>query len=166
MRCRPFVTSAGKVASRIARRSSGTLGLLASYEWVRRHALGLGPLRRWAPLMAGAALLGYLGMGGDPASPQAQRTDVVAHVTGFLAGVLIGFVTGHLRLPDRLGRPFEELDVVGARPEEEPRQAKFRIAFPRHPEDIPVGPAAHRMNRATDVNDLCDHPLPRAHHFR
>lgn len=90
----------------------GTLGLLASYEWVRRHALGLGPLRRWAPLMAGAALLGYLGMGGDPASPQAQRTDVVAHVTGFLAGVLIGFVTGHLRLPDRLGRRGQVLCTV------------------------------------------------------
>ena len=82
----------------------GTLGLLASYEWVRRHALGLSPLRRWAPLMAGAALLGYLGMGGDPDSPQAQRTDVVAHVTGFLAGILLGFVTARLRLPERLGR--------------------------------------------------------------
>ncbi len=82
----------------------GTLGLLASYEWVRRHALGFGPLRRWAPLMAGAALLGYLGMGGDPKSVQAQRTDVIAHITGFLSGAFLGFLAGRLRLPDRLHR--------------------------------------------------------------
>ena len=89
----------------------GTLGLLASYEWVRRSALGLSTLRRWAPLLAAGVLLGYLGMGGDPESPQAQRTDVIAHVTGFAAGGLLGFLAGCLRLPDRLGRRGQALCI-------------------------------------------------------
>lgn len=81
----------------------GTLGLIVSYEWIRRHALGLSAMRRWAPLMAGGALLGYLGMGGgDPETVQFQRVDVMAHVTGFFAGGVLGFLWGKLELPDRL----------------------------------------------------------------
>ena len=90
----------------------GTLGLLASYEWVRRSALGLSPLRRWAPLLAAGVLLGYLGMGGDPESSQAQRTDVVAHMTGFASGAALGFLVGLLRLPDRLGRKGQTLCIL------------------------------------------------------
>ena len=40
--------------------------------------------RRWSPLIAGVALLGFTGTGGE-------RTDVTAHVTGFIAGVLLGW---------------------------------------------------------------------------
>lgn len=80
----------------------GAVGLQASYEWVRRKALGLTRIRRWAPLMAAAALLGYLGMGGG--TPETVgNTDVVAHVTGFLAGLLLGTIAGVTKLPDRIG---------------------------------------------------------------
>jgi membrane associated rhomboid family serine protease len=81
----------------------GCLGLLSCYEWMRRHALGQRAIRRWAPLMAGAALLGYLGMGGgDAASPGAPRTDVLAHFTGFVCGMGLGFFAGWTRLPERI----------------------------------------------------------------
>ncbi len=43
------------------------------------------PLRRWSPLVGGVLLLAFTGVGGE-------RTDVVAHLTGFLAGLLIGWV--------------------------------------------------------------------------
>lgn len=83
----------------------GALGLLVAYEYVRRHALGHSPARRFALLLAGGALLGYLGMGGgDPGSPSVYRTDVLAHVTGFVVGGLLGLAAGWSRLPDRLGQ--------------------------------------------------------------
>jgi membrane associated rhomboid family serine protease len=50
------------------------------------------PLRRWSPLIGGLVLLGLLGVGGE-------RTDVAAHVTGLLAGVLLG--SFGCRLPPR-----------------------------------------------------------------
>jgi rhomboid protease GluP len=49
-------------------------------------------LRRWSPLIGGVVLLGLTGVGGE-------RTDVAAHVTGFAAGMLMGWVG--CRLPDR-----------------------------------------------------------------
>ena len=47
-------------------------------------------LRRWKPLIGGIVLLALTGVGGE-------RTDVVAHVTGFLAGLLIGWASCRLR---------------------------------------------------------------------
>ena len=41
--------------------------------------------KRWSPLIGGVLLLAYTGVGGE-------RTDVVAHLTGFLAGLAIGWV--------------------------------------------------------------------------
>ena len=61
------------------------------------HALGPWPVvqenrfKRWSPLIAGGLLLAFTGVGGE-------RTDVVAHLTGFLAGMLIGWVG--CRLPN------------------------------------------------------------------
>ncbi|WP_197171379.1 rhomboid family intramembrane serine protease [Novipirellula aureliae] len=49
--------------------------------------------KRWSPLIGGVLLLAMLGIGGE-------RTDVVAHVTGFLSGVLIGWFG--CRLPTRV----------------------------------------------------------------
>lgn len=49
-------------------------------------------LKRWSPLIGGVVLLGLTGVGGE-------RTDVAAHVTGFVAGMLMGWVG--CRLPDR-----------------------------------------------------------------
>jgi len=42
-------------------------------------------MKRWSPLIGGAILFAYLGIGGE-------HTDVLAHVTGFLAGLLIGWI--------------------------------------------------------------------------
>lgn len=69
----------------------GAIGLLAATELVL-HRTGADRPRRWldvvAPLVGGLALLGALGSGsGD------GRTDVGAHLFGFLAGVLIGLFT-------------------------------------------------------------------------
>jgi rhomboid protease GluP len=55
-----------------------------------------GPLRQWSPLVGGVLLLAYTGTGGE-------RTDVAAHLTGFLAGLTIGWV-GSLAPPERLRR--------------------------------------------------------------
>lgn len=76
----------------------GVLGALTAYEWMRRRALHYPQIRRIAPLLAGAVLLGWLGVGGS-----GGRTDVMAHFLGFGAGLGLGTLTGWLRLPDRLG---------------------------------------------------------------
>jgi len=76
----------------------GVLGVLTAYEWMRRRALHYPPLRRIAPLLGGAVLLGFLGVGGE-----GGRTDVMAHFFGFGMGLVLGALTGFLRLPDRLG---------------------------------------------------------------
>ena len=75
----------------------GALGVLMTYEWLRREALAQPAMRRLAPLFGGAVLLGYLGMG-VPGS----NTDVLAHVTGLLVGCALGVTIGRRRLPDRL----------------------------------------------------------------
>jgi membrane associated rhomboid family serine protease len=64
------------------------LGLLASYAWRSRADQRARWAYRWAPLVAGVALLGFTGAGGE-------RTDVLAHLLGFATGVLAGI--GHAR---------------------------------------------------------------------
>ncbi len=59
------------------------LGLLVAHTWRRRLHLQQGWALRWAPLVAGALLLGWFGSEGE-------GTDVVAHVLGFLVGCLLG----------------------------------------------------------------------------
>jgi membrane associated rhomboid family serine protease len=60
------------------------LGLLAAYAWRRRSAEGGRWAFRWSPLIAGVALLAFTGSGGE-------RTDVLAHVTGFATGAACGW---------------------------------------------------------------------------
>jgi membrane associated rhomboid family serine protease len=60
-----------------------TLGLLAAYAWRLRRDPGDRWAYRWAPLVAGIVLLGFTGSGGE-------RTDVLAHLTGFAMGALAG----------------------------------------------------------------------------
>ena len=63
------------------------LGLLVALGlWHRRNRPG-GAIRRWSPLIAGLLLLAWTGIGGE-------RTDVLAHVTGLVAGLLIGGAAG------------------------------------------------------------------------
>ncbi len=63
------------------------LGLLVALALYHRRGRAEGAVRRWSPLVAGVLLLAWTGMGGE-------RTDVLAHVTGLLAGLLVGAVCG------------------------------------------------------------------------
>ena len=67
----------------------GALGILAAYAWKQRRGIEGGWLRRWTPVLGGVLLLAYTGLGGE-------RTDVIAHVTGFLSGLLLGGLYGML----------------------------------------------------------------------
>ncbi|MBM4197358.1 MAG: rhomboid family intramembrane serine protease [Gammaproteobacteria bacterium] len=65
------------------------LGLVGAsvFALSRRHALGWA--RRWAPVVGAVALLTYTGTGDE-------NTDIVAHLTGFIAGGLAGFAIAAL----------------------------------------------------------------------
>jgi len=65
------------------------LGLLAAYAWWQRRTRRTSRLERWAPLVGGVLLLSFLGTGGG-------RTDVAAHVLGFLCAVPFGVLCGKL----------------------------------------------------------------------
>jgi rhomboid protease GluP len=70
------------------------LGLLAAYAWRRRADPGDRWAYRWAPLVAGVCLLGFTGVGGE-------RTDVLAHLTGFVMGAVAGLLLALRRQPAR-----------------------------------------------------------------
>jgi len=59
------------------------LGAMAAYSWRERYRLPQRWARRWGPLIAGVILLGWIGSAGE-------GTDLVAHVGGFVVGVLLG----------------------------------------------------------------------------
>lgn len=65
------------------------LGLLSAYAWMLESNVHLRWAKRFGPLIAGVILLGFLGAGGE-------RTDVVAHVTGFASGCLLGLLLGKI----------------------------------------------------------------------
>jgi membrane associated rhomboid family serine protease len=60
-----------------------TLGLVAAHSWRRSEDARMRWAQRFAPLVAGVALLAFTGAGDE-------NTDVIAHVTGFLSGAVIG----------------------------------------------------------------------------
>lgn len=68
------------------------LGILSAYAWTLETATNLRWAKRLGPLIAGVTLLGFLGAGGE-------RTDIVAHVTGFVSGCLLGAMLG--KVPER-----------------------------------------------------------------
>ena len=68
------------------------LGLTSAFTWRRRATGSLTWMQRLAPLVAGIALLAFTGTGGE-------RTDLLAHLLGFMAGVGLGFGLAHVRLP-------------------------------------------------------------------
>ena len=61
------------------------LGILSAYSWRDRYRLPQRWARRWGPLVAGVLMLGWTGSEGE-------RTDVVAHVAGFLVGTALGVI--------------------------------------------------------------------------
>lgn len=66
------------------------LGMLAAYVWRRRGDFDARWPYRWAPILAGVALLAYTGAGGE-------RTDIGAHLTGFVCGLAAGVLFGSVR---------------------------------------------------------------------
>ncbi len=63
------------------------LGLMAAHSWQIRLPLPQSWAKRWAPLVAGTVLLGWLGTAGE-------GTDIVAHLLGFTVGCLLGATAG------------------------------------------------------------------------
>ncbi len=66
------------------------LGLLSAFGFTRRGSLHAATrarrmAQRWAPLVAGLALLGWFGTEGE-------HTDLIAHLFGFVAGIVLGLV--------------------------------------------------------------------------
>ncbi|WP_157994295.1 rhomboid family intramembrane serine protease [Peristeroidobacter agariperforans] len=68
------------------------LGILSAYAWSLETESNLRWAKRLGPLIAGVILLGFLGAGGE-------RTDVIAHVTGFFSGCVLGVALG--KIPER-----------------------------------------------------------------
>lgn len=66
----------------------GALGLCIAFNLWRHARAPLPSWRMWLPLAGGIALLGFLG--GSP------HSDLMAHLSGFIAGVVIGGVYGGL----------------------------------------------------------------------
>lgn len=75
-----------------------SLGLMAAYTWRERFRLPQSRVQRWWPLVAGVALLGWLGTAG-------KETDIMAHVLGFGIGVALGATVA---LP-AISRPLHQL---------------------------------------------------------
>jgi len=80
----PWHSSAGASTAVFA-----ALGMLSAYVWRRRGDFDERWPVRWAPIMAGIALLAYTGAGGE-------RTDVGAHITGFVCGLGAGLLCGSM----------------------------------------------------------------------
>lgn len=72
-----------------------TLGMVAALSWSRRMPGRRSWMLRLSPLIGAAVLLSFLGTGGE-------RTDVLAHVTGFTSGAALGAIES--RLSDRIRR--------------------------------------------------------------
>lgn len=83
------------------------LGLMAAHSWRVRLPLRLTWARRWAPLIAGTALLGWLGTAGE-------HTDVVAHAMGFTVGCLLGATAGRSTVERFLNRVPQWFAGLGA----------------------------------------------------
>jgi len=73
------------------------LGLLSAHAWRERYRLPQRWAMRWGPLVAGIVLLGWLGSSGED-------TDLVAHVSGFIVGTVLGAVAARRRVRDLLRR--------------------------------------------------------------
>jgi len=83
------------------------LGMLAAHSWRTRFHMPQRWALRWAPLVAGVVLLGWLGSAGE-------GTDLVAHATGFIVGVLIGMAAALPPIDRALRRLPQGLAGLGA----------------------------------------------------
>jgi membrane associated rhomboid family serine protease len=86
----------------------GAVGLLSGYAWRQRLTLRERWLYRWAPLIGGVSLLAALGAGD-------AHVDVLGHLLGFLAGVLLGWFYALAGVPrSRLAAPQNLAAATGA----------------------------------------------------
>ncbi|HEV7431690.1 MAG TPA: rhomboid family intramembrane serine protease [Steroidobacteraceae bacterium] len=83
------------------------LGLMAAHSWQIRLPLRQSWAKRWAPLVAGTVLLGWLGTAGE-------GTDVVAHLLGFAVGCVFGAMAGLGAVERFLNRIPQWLSGLGA----------------------------------------------------
>jgi rhomboid protease GluP len=72
------------------------LGLYAAYLWTGRRLIRNSWARRLAPVVGAVLLLAWFGTGDE-------RTDIVAHLTGFMAGFRIGALLGSMLQPGEPG---------------------------------------------------------------
>jgi membrane associated rhomboid family serine protease len=82
------------------------LSLVGAFVWRRGYLRGWDWRRRFAPVFGGVALLAYTGFGGE-------NTDVMAHVTGFGSGLVLGLIAGAVDVR-RLGRSGQGLCAAAA----------------------------------------------------
>ncbi|TWU40901.1 Rhomboid family protein [Novipirellula artificiosorum] len=87
-----FVRDADHVSIGASTAVFAALGIMVAHALRPRTLLREKAMKRWSPLVGGVLMLAMLGTGGE-------RTDVMAHVSGFVAGVMIGWIG--CRLPDR-----------------------------------------------------------------
>jgi len=73
------------------------LGLLAAHSWREQFPLRTRWAVRWAPLVGGVLLLGWLGTSGED-------TNVMAHVLGFACGIATGLLAGRAAIDRALAR--------------------------------------------------------------
>jgi membrane associated rhomboid family serine protease len=84
----------------------GALGALAAIRVVQRHAgAAVSRWRAWAPLAAALGLLAMLGA--------SERSDLLAHLFGFAAGLALGAALAWIR-PRPLPRPAQRVLVAAA----------------------------------------------------
>ncbi|MCD0461583.1 rhomboid family intramembrane serine protease [Roseiconus lacunae] len=88
----------------------GALGIMVTDAFVGWN--GQERFRKWTPIVGGIMLLSFLGVGGE-------RTDVMAHVFGFIAGTMLGVVA--VKIPATLRERLLVQWVAGA--------AAFAIVF-------------------------------------
>lgn len=84
-----------------------SLGIVAAYAWSRPRPTRTPRLTRVTPLIGAVVLLSFLGTGGG-------RTDVGAHITGFVSGLFLGAVYGTLGDEMQFGRRAQILLGIGA----------------------------------------------------
>lgn len=68
------------------------LGVMVAHALQPRTSTHEKAMKRWRPLICGVVLLAFIGVSGE-------RTDVGAHVAGFVGGLIIGWFAS--RMPDR-----------------------------------------------------------------
>ncbi len=75
------------------------LGVQVAHQWRLRRVYRGVAWKRWAPVLAGLVLLGYLGISDPKETPdwmarEVARIDVLGHAAGFITGCVVGWCLG------------------------------------------------------------------------